>query len=119
MRVCSGVLQHAVDDKSACRPSPHAILHSLGSLLLPPPQCQVMTFPVNCNDCAAPGETRMCVTDIPHFKEIIIMSFLCDECGNRTVEVKGGGAVPDHGTKTTLRVEPGEETLGWGLGRWG
>jgi hypothetical protein len=61
----------------------------------------------------------MCVTDIPHFKEIIIMSFLCDECGNRTVEVKGGGAVPDHGTKTTLRVEPGEETLGWGLGWWG
>ncbi len=57
----------------------------------------------------------MCVTDIPHFKEIIIMSFLCDECGNRTVEVKGGGAVPDHGTKTTLRVEPGEETLGWGF----
>jgi C4-type Zn-finger protein len=58
----------------------------------------------------------MCVTDIPHFKEIIIMSFLCDECGNRTVEVKGGGAVPDHGTKTTLRVEPGEETLG--VGTW-
>ncbi len=68
---------------------------------------QVMSFPVNCNECAAPGETRMCVTDIPHFKEIIIMSFLCDDCGARTVEVKGGGAVPDHGTRTTLKVTPG------------
>jgi zinc finger protein len=71
---------------------------------------QVMSFPVSCTDCSAPGETRMCMTDIPHFKEIIIMSFLCDDCGYRTVEVKGGGAVPDHGTKTTLRVDVDEHT---------
>jgi C4-type Zn-finger protein len=69
--------------------------------------CQVMSFEVNCYDCSAPGETRMCMTDIPHFKEIIIMSFLCDECGFRSVEVKGGGAVPDHGTVTKLTVVPG------------
>ena len=72
---------------------------------------QVMSFPVDCVDCRAPGETRMCVTDVPHFKEIIIMSFLCDDCGYRTVEVKGGGAVPEHGTKTTLRVAPGENSI--------
>jgi zinc finger protein len=50
----------------------------------------------------------MMVTDVPHFKEIIVMSFLCEECGFKSVEVKGGGAVPDHGTVHTLSVEPGE-----------
>lgn len=68
----------------------------------------VMTFPVDCYACSEPGETRMMVTDVPHFKEIIVMSFLCDECGFKSVEVKGGGAVPDHGTVHTLCVTPGE-----------
>ncbi len=68
---------------------------------------QVMRFPVECYACSVSGETRMCVTDVPHFKEIIIMSFLCEECGFRSVEVKGGGAVPDHGTISTLHFTPG------------
>lgn len=68
---------------------------------------QVMRFPVECYACSVTGETRMCVTDVPHFKEIIIMSFLCEECGFRSVEVKGGGAVPDHGTISTLHFTPG------------
>lgn len=68
----------------------------------------VMSFDTLCYACSTPGETRMLVTDVPHFKEIIIMSFLCDDCGFKTIEVKGGGAVPDHGTITTLSVTPGE-----------
>jgi len=48
----------------------------------------------------------MCVTDVPHFKEVIIMSFTCDACGWRNVEVKGGGAVPPAGTLTELRYDP-------------
>ena len=68
----------------------------------------VMTFPGECYVCQTAGETRMLVTDVPHFKEVIIMSFLCEECGFKNVEVKGGGAVPDHGTVTKLSVTPGE-----------
>ena len=67
-----------------------------------------MAFDTECHACNEPGETRMCVTDVPHFKEIIIMSFLCDECGFRSVEVKPGGAVPDQGTVSELRLEPGK-----------
>jgi zinc finger protein len=44
------------------------------------------------------------VTDIPHFKEVIIMAFDCSFCGFRNSEVKGGGAVPTLGTQVKLVV---------------
>ena len=67
---------------------------------------EVMRFPQACFNCSAPGECRMCVTDVPHFKEVILMAFACDECGWKDVEVKGGGAVPPHGTVTELTYDP-------------
>ena len=67
---------------------------------------EIMRFPVDCFNCSAHGECRMCVTDVPHFKEVIIMAFTCDACGWRNVEVKGGGAVPPSGTVTELRYDP-------------
>lgn len=70
---------------------------------------EVMAFPVSCHACAAPGETRMCVTDVPHFREIIIMAFSCEQCGHRDVEVKAGGAIPEKGTVHTLKLTPGED----------
>jgi zinc finger protein len=57
-----------------------------------------MTFPADCSHCSAQGHCRVCVTDVPHFKEVIFMAFTCEEeCGWRDVEVKGGGAVPLEG----------------------
>ncbi len=47
----------------------------------------------------------MCTSSIPYFKEIIIMSFSCDECGAHSTEVKTGGALSDKGKKITLSVE--------------
>ena len=52
----------------------------------------------------------MCSTDVPHFKEVILMSFACDECGWKNVEVKGGGAVPPFGTISELRFVPGTKS---------
>jgi len=69
---------------------------------------EVMRLPVDCNHCSARGECNMCVTDVPHFKEVIIMAFTCEECGWREVEVKGGGAVPLKGTVTTLHYNPAD-----------
>lgn len=65
---------------------------------------EVLQFPTDCHACQAPGATCMCVTDIPHFKEVIIMSFSCEQCGFRTNEVKAGGAVPPQGERITLHV---------------
>jgi len=64
-----------------------------------------MKFSTNCPHCGAPSETIMRVTDIPHFKEAIIMSLSCEHCGYKSNEIKGGGAIPSFGTKITLRVK--------------
>lgn len=65
---------------------------------------EVMKFPTDCPHCYKTAETDMCLTDIPHFKEIIIMSLLCEHCGFKSNEIKGGGAIPKTGTKITLKV---------------
>ena len=67
---------------------------------------EVMRFPADCFGCSAAGECRMCVTDVPHFKEVILMAFACEECGWKDVEVKGGGAMPPSGTLTELSYDP-------------
>jgi len=64
-----------------------------------------MKFPSACPNCFKDGETTMCITDIPHFKEVIIMCFLCEYCGYKSNEIKGGGAIPRLGTVITLKVE--------------
>ena len=64
---------------------------------------EVLKFPTTCSHCYKPAETDMCVTDIPHFKEVIIMSLVCDHCGFRSNEIKGGGSIPKYGCKITLQ----------------
>lgn len=51
----------------------------------------------------------MCITAIPHFKEVILMAFTCEACGWKDVEVKGGGAVPAKGTLIELYYNPQAE----------
>jgi len=66
---------------------------------------EALTFPTDCASCYKPAETTMCVTDIPHFKEVIIMSLHCVHCGYKSNEVKGGGSIPKFGTKILLRID--------------
>jgi zinc finger protein len=65
---------------------------------------EVVSIPSPCPHCGVEGESLTALTDIPHFKEVIIMAFNCSACGFRNNEVKAGGAVPDMGTEVTLRV---------------
>jgi zinc finger protein len=46
----------------------------------------------------------MCVATIPYFKEIIIMAFSCEYCGNRNSEIKQGGGISEKATKITFEV---------------
>lgn len=43
-------------------------------------------------------------TKIPMFKEIILSSFYCDECGFKNVEVQFGGKLGDSGVKYEFKV---------------
>lgn len=70
---------------------------------------EVLKFPTSCPHCLKPSETSMCATDIPHFKEVIIMSMLCEQCGFKSNEIKGGGAIPKFGTRITLKVRSSDD----------
>ena len=43
-------------------------------------------------------------TDIPHFKQVIIMATNCDACGHHSNEVKSGTGVSEHGTRIKLKL---------------
>ncbi|KAF9683802.1 hypothetical protein SADUNF_Sadunf04G0052100 [Salix dunnii] len=66
---------------------------------------EVMTFPTTCGSCASSCETRMFVTNIPYFQEVIVMASTCDACGYRNSELKPGGRIPEKGKAITLCVK--------------
>jgi len=65
---------------------------------------EVYRIPSNCPNCQIEGNSQMCMTDIPYFKEIMIMAFNCEACGFKHNEVKGGGAISEFGKKISLSV---------------
>lgn len=48
---------------------------------------EVILIPSHCPNCGTEGDSKTAVTDIPHFKEVIIMAFDCGFCGFRNNEV--------------------------------
>jgi zinc finger protein len=66
---------------------------------------EVYSFPATCPGCTKHCVTHMKMVDIPHFKQVVIMSTVCDHCGYRSNEVKTGGEVPEKGKRITLKVE--------------
>jgi len=61
-------------------------------------------FASPCGACGVQGETRMAITKIPNFSEIILMCFVCEKCGFKDAEVKPGGKIQSKGQITTLHV---------------
>lgn len=70
---------------------------------------EVYSFPGTCSSCNAPVNTNMKNVNIPHFKDVMIMSTACDHCGFRDNEVKSGGAISEMGRKLTLHVNDSED----------
>mmetsp|Transcript_8805 Transcript_8805/g.14292 ORF Transcript_8805/g.14292 Transcript_8805/m.14292 type:complete len:586 (+) Transcript_8805:396-2153(+) len=65
---------------------------------------EVYELPSDCPNCGSRGTSKTCLTDLPFFKEIIIMAFTCEMCGYKTNEIKGGGAIPDKGKVIRLKI---------------
>ncbi|KAL9596477.1 MAG: hypothetical protein Q9219_005783 [cf. Caloplaca sp. 3 TL-2023] len=57
-----------------------------------------------CMNCEENGETRLLLTKIPFFREIILMSFSCPECGFSNTEIQSAGQIQERGAKYTLKV---------------
>lgn len=70
---------------------------------------EVYTFAGTCSSCNAPLETRMKKVNIPYFKDILIMSTNCENCGYKDNEVKSGAAISEQGRKLTLKVQDKED----------
>jgi len=88
-----------------------AILHPIkeGEFTLEEIEGEVLHFPTNCSNCGSPCETNMKLTNIPHFKEVIIMATTCDVCGIRTNEVKSGSGIEPQGVKIEVQVKTKED----------
>ncbi|RUS25227.1 ZPR1 zinc-finger domain-containing protein [Jimgerdemannia flammicorona] len=70
---------------------------------------EVMSFPAQCSHCASRADTRMHVLEIPHFKEVVLMSTNCEACGYKSNEVKAGGPVSELGKRIVLRMQDAED----------
>ncbi|KAK1816352.1 nucleolar zinc-finger protein [Friedmanniomyces endolithicus] len=70
---------------------------------------QVYSFPASCPGCTRPCATNMKMVNIPYFKQVVLMSTVCESCGYRSNEVKTGGEVPEKGCKITLQVRTKED----------
>lgn len=57
-----------------------------------------------CVNCEENGITRILLTKIPFFKEIIIMAFECPHCGYRNSEVQPGQSLADQAVKIEVNV---------------
>jgi len=49
------------------------------------------------------GMTRLLLTMIPYYKEVVLMSFACDHCGFRNNELQSGGKIEEQGVEITLK----------------
>lgn len=70
---------------------------------------QVYSFPASCPGCTKPCATNMKMVNIPFFKQVVLMSTVCDHCGYRSNECKTGGEVPEKGRRITLEVQNKED----------
>lgn len=50
------------------------------------------------------GTTRLLLTKIPYFREIIVMSFSCDECGFQNNEIQAANTIQLKGARYELRL---------------
>lgn len=57
-----------------------------------------------CMNCFQNGTTRLLLTKVPFFKEIIVSSFSCDQCSWSNTEIQSAGRIQDQGVCYTLTV---------------
>ncbi|XP_033375596.1 zinc finger protein ZPR1 isoform X2 [Parus major] len=57
-----------------------------------------------CMNCFRNGVTRLLLTRIPFFKEIIVSSFSCDSCSWSNTEIQSAGRIQEQGVRYSLAV---------------
>ncbi|KAJ8980166.1 hypothetical protein NQ317_011410 [Molorchus minor] len=57
-----------------------------------------------CMNCQKTGVTRLLLTKIPFYREVVLMSFSCEHCGHENNEIQSGASVASKGIIYTLNV---------------
>lgn len=58
-----------------------------------------------CFNCEEQGITRLFLTKIPFFREVIVSSFTCDKCGFHNAELQPATRIQDKGCTYTVTIE--------------
>jgi predicted metal-binding protein len=58
-----------------------------------------------CMNCHEQGTTRLLLTRVPFFKEIIVMAFTCPYCGYESNEIQSGSEIQEKGVHYVLQVQ--------------
>ncbi|KAH9251068.1 hypothetical protein BASA81_011128 [Batrachochytrium salamandrivorans] len=69
----------------------------------------VMEIDSMCMECEETGTTKLLLTKIPFFQEVILMAFECPHCGERNTQIKPGGRVQDKGIKIIFKLDKLED----------
>ena len=70
---------------------------------------QTYKLPVYCPGCTKPAQMLVQMVNIPHFKQVIVSTTVCEMCRYKTTDVKTGGEVPKHGKKIWLHVKDAKD----------
>ncbi|KAG8926524.1 nucleolar zinc-finger protein [Tulasnella sp. 419] len=57
-----------------------------------------------CMSCGEQGMTRLMLTSIPYFREVIVMSFRCEHCGTTNNEIQSAGEIREQGCLYTAKI---------------
>ncbi|XP_042444381.1 zinc finger protein ZPR1-like [Zingiber officinale] len=64
-----------------------------------------------CMRCFKNGTTRLLLTRIPHFREIVLMAFECPHCNERNNEVQFAGELQPRGCCYSLEIPAGNSEM--------
>ncbi|TFK24440.1 zf-ZPR1-domain-containing protein [Coprinopsis marcescibilis] len=57
-----------------------------------------------CMRCHEQGKTRILLTSIPFFREVVVMSFRCEHCGWSNNEIQSAGEIRQEGALYTAKI---------------
>jgi len=58
-----------------------------------------------CMNCRENGTTRLLLTKIPYFREVVIMAFECPHCGFKNNEVQSASEISETGVHCTCQIK--------------
>ena len=79
-------------------------MESFGSGIQINPDQEVTELDSLCTNCHEQGRTRLLLCSVPFFKEIVLMSFSCEQCGYSNNDIQSAANLAEQGIKLTCRV---------------